>query len=315
VFVALFVLNFVDYIKKVQINEYVEWDVKTITAADYTIEFDIKPDFYNAFVDQEYQGWKASQSDRGVEYITPQEAFKDWIAHEMERRLDQLPHQDMDDDVTEIKVAKVTMAFNNAEVINLLRERGTIIKSEQWDKQADVEKRINDLKNEKLETITTPCSVFMTFEREEGITRALRFDELIEADPSKADLKNWLGDKEIEIQAASEPSDIIWENRHFTDTQRLYKGILVWTCLGILLFISFVIIYILSTYSNAMLTKFPVMDCASLTEGLAEGELQSSAYIEYTINTELETRAKETSEDLMSTPIIQYAGFVQCFCD
>jgi len=46
VFVALFVLNFVDYIKKVQANEYIEWDVKTITAADYTIEFDITPDFF-----------------------------------------------------------------------------------------------------------------------------------------------------------------------------------------------------------------------------------------------------------------------------
>jgi hypothetical protein len=45
----------------------------------------------------------------------------------------------------------------------------------------------------------------MTFESEEGIQRALHLDD-----------KNWLGDQEIEIQKASEPSDIIWENRHFT---------------------------------------------------------------------------------------------------
>jgi hypothetical protein len=88
VFIALFVLNFVDYIKQVQINEYVEWDVKTITAADYTIEFDIKPDFYEAFLELEHQGFKAKQAEQGVTYQTPQEAFKDWISESMERRLD-----------------------------------------------------------------------------------------------------------------------------------------------------------------------------------------------------------------------------------
>ena len=43
VFIALFVINYIDYIKKTQENNYVEWDVKTITAGDYAIEFDIDP--------------------------------------------------------------------------------------------------------------------------------------------------------------------------------------------------------------------------------------------------------------------------------
>ena len=46
VFIALFVLNYIDFIKKIQQNDYVEWDIKTITAGDYTIEFDITVDFY-----------------------------------------------------------------------------------------------------------------------------------------------------------------------------------------------------------------------------------------------------------------------------
>lgn len=193
----------------------------------------------------------------------------------------------MDDDVTEIKIAKVTMAFNNAEVINLLRDRGTIIKGEQWDKQTEIEAKINDIKNEKFHSLVTPCSVFMTFEREEGITRALRLDELVEADPAKADLLVWLGDKNIEIQAASEPSDIIWENRHFTNTQRLMKSILVWLVLAILLFLSFIVIFILSTISNTMLTKYPIVDCAAI-DAVAGENLQAQAYIEYSVNYELE---------------------------
>ena len=45
-FVALFIVNFLDYIKKVQQNNYVEWDVKTVTAGDFTIEFDVDPGFF-----------------------------------------------------------------------------------------------------------------------------------------------------------------------------------------------------------------------------------------------------------------------------
>ena len=57
----------------------------------------------------------------------------------------------------------------------------------------------------------------MTFENEEGVTRALKYHEAIEADPANlGKYQFWLKDEEIEIQPASEPSDIIWENRQFT---------------------------------------------------------------------------------------------------
>ena len=47
VFVYLFTVVYYDYIKAVQSNSYIEWDVKTITAGDYTIEFDLKPETYD----------------------------------------------------------------------------------------------------------------------------------------------------------------------------------------------------------------------------------------------------------------------------
>ena len=46
VFCALFFLNYVDFIKKIEDCEYIEWDMQTVTASDYTIEFDIDPNFY-----------------------------------------------------------------------------------------------------------------------------------------------------------------------------------------------------------------------------------------------------------------------------
>lgn len=36
-----------------------------------------------------------------------------------------------------------------------------------------MDEAINKLKNDRLDEITTPCSVFMTFESEEGVNRAL----------------------------------------------------------------------------------------------------------------------------------------------
>ena len=183
--------------------------------------------------------------------------------HEMEARLSDMPDCGMEEEpVDKVLIAKSTMAFKNSEIIHLLRSRGTAIKAENWEEQKKVEGQINDLKNEKLDDLTTPCSLFMTFENEEGITRALKYDEVIAAEPDKyGKYRTWLGDEVIEIQGASEPSDIIWENRQFTPRQRLCKSLIVILILALLLFGSFIIIFMLSMYSYDLLNKYPYVDC------------------------------------------------------
>ena len=52
---------------------------------------------------------------------------------------------------------------------------------------------------ESFKEFTTPCSVFMTFENEEGICRALEYHNAVKADPDLASLLFWLDDEEIEI--------------------------------------------------------------------------------------------------------------------
>jgi len=54
VFVYLFVIIYFDYIKCVSMNTYVDWDVKTITAGDYSIEFDLDVKTYEKFKDTYY---------------------------------------------------------------------------------------------------------------------------------------------------------------------------------------------------------------------------------------------------------------------
>jgi len=46
VFMCLSIINYTDYIKKVQENNYIEWDLKTITAGDYTVECSLEPGFF-----------------------------------------------------------------------------------------------------------------------------------------------------------------------------------------------------------------------------------------------------------------------------
>jgi len=50
VFIYLFSVVFVDYIDSVQSCKYIDWDVKTITASDYSVEFNISQSFYQNFL-------------------------------------------------------------------------------------------------------------------------------------------------------------------------------------------------------------------------------------------------------------------------
>jgi len=55
VFIYLFAVIFNDYVKGVQENLFVDFDVKTITAGDYSVEFDIDEGQYAKFKNHYYK--------------------------------------------------------------------------------------------------------------------------------------------------------------------------------------------------------------------------------------------------------------------
>lgn len=238
--VALFVVVYIDFIKQVAKNNFVEWDVKTVTAGDYTIEFDIEAEFWEKFLAQH-----GSSKPVGSTMIVH---FRKWITKEMEKKLSALPDLGFEDHpVTNVHIAATNFAFDNADLINLLKARGEAITADDFDKMRTIDKQINELKKTNLANLTRPVSVFMTFENEEGVQRALQFeDREMKPDDSTEfkEMYQWLGDQTIEIQQASEPSDIIWENRHFTPAQRFKKGIIVSFIIGLALLASFVVVFI-----------------------------------------------------------------------
>ena len=95
-------------------------------------------------MDKEYENWidKCAKQKEPVKFLSKVQSFQAWIHNEMEERLRQLPSLGYDE-VDSVEIAVTTFAFRNAEIINLLKQRGEAIKNEKWDKQAALENEIN----------------------------------------------------------------------------------------------------------------------------------------------------------------------------
>jgi hypothetical protein len=62
---------------------------------------------------------------------------------------------------------------------------------------------------------------------------------------------------DLDIQKASEPTDIIWENRHYLPITRNLRRVIVYSVILIALSISAFIIYKCSSYGNYLKNKYP----------------------------------------------------------
>ena len=106
----------------------------------------------------------------------------------------------------------------------------------------------------------------------------------------------------IDVKEASEPTDIIWENRFFTPKQRQIKSFIVSIIIGVLLGISFVVIYICQKNSLALKNKYPKLNCREFAENyVGKRELfQKEAINEYLHN--------------LNAVEFHFTGPLQCFC-
>ena len=125
VFIYLFIYMTIEYVKSVQDNKFVEWDVKTISAADYTSEFGVSPSMYEVFIN------KYLDDTNPMSEIAQ---FRLYVRDEMERRLTEFPNLGIDGDEGDIaiKIAMITFAFDNGEIIYDLRRRGKYIRQQKW---------------------------------------------------------------------------------------------------------------------------------------------------------------------------------------
>lgn len=79
--------------------------------------------------------------------------------------------------VSKVRIANITFAYKNAELIELLRKRGYAIKDGKWQEvnktEAEINKKIRTPKHFK--EYTRPRTAFVTFENEDSYEKALKF--------------------------------------------------------------------------------------------------------------------------------------------
>jgi hypothetical protein len=146
VFVYLFVIIYFDYVKSVQKCKYLDQDVNTITAGDYSVEFDLEQKTYENFLEKYYD--KENPMSENAQ-------FKLYVQDELEARINAMPDQGYDEphlrDVPK-KIAQITFAYENTKIIEWLTYRGYYIKTEKWEKMKKIEAKILDgiKNNQKL---------------------------------------------------------------------------------------------------------------------------------------------------------------------
>lgn len=103
----------------------------------------------------------------------------------------------------------------------------------------------------------------------------------------------------FKFKQASEPTDIIWENRHFTNWQIYMREAVGYGLVFILLIASFYFIYWLASYQIEVAKVFPTVDCDVISKTYGD-QLEYYAFADYSY---IHANPKEKS-----------SGTLQCYC-
>lgn len=107
-----------------------------------------------------------------------------------------------------------------------------------------------DLKNNSAEKFVKPVDAFITFEEEDGKIIAEMTEETLEDHPK------FLGEY-LHMAEAAEPTNIIWENRHYDNTHYAKANLRVFITVAALLALSFLTIYLFKSNAIAQASKYP----------------------------------------------------------
>jgi hypothetical protein len=170
IFAASLYLIVLYYVKRNSKMNQLDWDIQTITPGDYTLQYEITDEAYHWFLNNVY--YPGAFEERGISIAG---CLKDYMKKELEKMLtDKLREvkssggDTSNIKITEVKIADIVFAFNNAELIELLRERGAHIMYQRFDAMRAAEKKISTLKDEKFRDLVKPVDAFITFEEEDG---------------------------------------------------------------------------------------------------------------------------------------------------
>jgi len=257
----------------------IDWDMATVTAGDYTVELPIVREGYDEWKQNNYM--KAGGDFENQ--VSPALSLKTFLAQEIETALDAWVagnhSPEFSDEQTKArlgncKIADIVFSFNNKKLILALRARGQKIAANDFDGMREEDVKVQKL-FEEFDELTIPTSAFITFEKDDFKQIALD-----QTSATEILLEN------MEFKDASEPTDIIWENRHFTPKDYIVRQLIAFSVIVLLLCGSFAVIYRISSYSAKVAAVFPPVDCEGIESNYVGDLLRQYAIQDYNYITE-----------------------------
>ncbi|CDW86701.1 UNKNOWN [Stylonychia lemnae] len=296
------------FVKKYSKLNQIDWDLKTVTPGDYTLRYEISTEAYMWFCHNIYD--QQHMQEKG---IPKAKALKDYMKSELEtiltNMLNQMKLSSADTSnirISQVKIADIVFSYNNGEFINLLKQRGMHIQNQRFEQMRDTEKKICELKNQKFTDLTRPVEAFITFEEEDGSIIGQEFKPQFNFfGIRKSQDQKFLG-QALYLIETTEPTNIIWENRHYTKFDIVWRSAVVLLAISFLVLISFTLIFICKSYSNVAKTKYPDIDCPTINITYGQN-LAEYAYKEYDNYYNFAEKGF-----IEPTPL---SGALQCYCD
>ena len=129
--------------------DYQQWDIDTLTASDYTVEYVISESMWETFNLQLGSHAQLPAGNSAPNHNVaglPVVTFEAFLEHYFTHKLNQMPyiHEEV-----EIRISNITFGFNNQELLAMLTERGTLITAGKLDKIPEVNEKIDELIKEK----------------------------------------------------------------------------------------------------------------------------------------------------------------------
>ena len=121
----------------------------------------------------------------------------------------------------------------------------------------EVEKQISELKDAQFKKLVKPVDAFVTFEEEDGAIVGQEFEPAFSFWGKRLPASGSFLGEDLFLVEAPEPTNIIWENRHWTARDYLKRSMVVFSVISVLVFVSFGLIYLCKSYSITLQGKYP----------------------------------------------------------
>lgn len=78
--------------------------------------------------------------------------------------------------------------------------------------------------------------------------------------------------QDLFLEECTEPTNIIWENRHWTAQDYIKRTAIVFTIITFLILVSFGLIFFCKSYSMQIFQKYPTVECNIIEKAYKFGE-------------------------------------------